>query len=67
MDYVICINNDYRRYSLTKGRIYRLFGQSGIFLRIKDDRGRLQRCSSHRFRSVKKNKINELLFDFSVV
>lgn len=67
MDYVICIDDSNCVY-LTKGKVYGVDGHDGMYLTtVRDDIGRIWGFYKTRFRSVKKNKINGLLFDFSSV
>lgn len=67
-DYVICIDDGYTS-RVTKGKVYKYIrkGEGGRFCKVIDDRGIISQFFSRRFRLVKKNKINKLLFDFSVV
>lgn len=63
--YVICIDNYCMTGLLTKGRIYKLvnqtFSQVG-YLTIVDDRGNSGWFYPSRFKPLKDNKINKLLY-----
>lgn len=63
--YVVCIDNNCMKGLLTEGKIYKLvnqtFSQVG-YLTIVDDRGSSRGFYPSRFKPLKGNKINKLLY-----
>lgn len=61
--YVLCINNSCNSSPLTIGKIYEVFEYPfGLFYTIMNDNGDLLEYSKARFKTIKENKINKLLY-----
>lgn len=66
MKYVICIDNHCMKSILTEGKIYKIvnqvFSRGNKYLTIVDDRGNEGGFYPSRFKPLKGNKINKLLY-----
>lgn len=62
--YVICINDSFFNNSLTIGKVYKVIGKpyTSPFYDIENDRGFESSFAKDRFKVIKNNKINELLY-----
>lgn len=61
--YVICIDNSRNSSPLTIGKVYEVVEYPfGMLYTIRDDDGDLLKYSKTRFKTIKENKINKLLY-----
>lgn len=61
--YVICIDNSRNSSPLTIGKVYKVVEHPlGLFYTVMNDNGDLLEYSKARFKTIKENKINKLLY-----
>lgn len=62
--YVMCIDNSHRSGTITKGKVYKALESSYMspYVDIIDDKGQISLYDGSRFKPLKENKINRLLY-----
>lgn len=61
MKYVICVNTSFS-ISLTYGKVYKVMNVKNGFIRVKNDWENIVEYAKFRFKPLKDNKINNLLY-----